>query len=163
MEAKNYEFDNLDLKILSLLIENGNMPYTEVAQQVHTSGGTVHVRMRKLEEIGIVKKMQLVVDYQKLGYDVTAYLGIYLNKSSQYRDVVQGLNEIPEIVECHYTTGNYSMFVKVICRDTRHLREVLSEKIQTIEGIQRTETLISLENSIDRPLKFWDDSATSAL
>ncbi len=107
--------------------------------------------------------MQLVVDYQKLEYDVTAYLGIYLNKSSQYRDVVQGLNEIPEIVECHYTTGNYSMFVKVICRDTRHLREVLSEKIQTIEGIQRTETLISLENSIDRPLKFWGDSATSVL
>ena len=87
-----------------------------------------------------------------MGYDISAFLGIYLNKSSLYEEVVQELKEIPEIVNAHYTTGNYSIFAKIVCRDTQHLRQVLHDNIQQIRGIQRTETFISLEESINRPI-----------
>jgi Lrp/AsnC family transcriptional regulator for asnA, asnC and gidA len=151
---KNLDIDNVDLKILSLLIEDANMPYTEVGKKVFVSGGTVHVRMRKMEEMGIVKGAQLNIDYAKIGWDITAFLGIYLDKSSLYSEVAKELMKIPEIVNIHYTTGNYSIFAKIICRDTQHLREVLHDKIQKVTGIQRTETFISLEESINRPLPF---------
>lgn len=151
---KNLDIDNLDLKILSLLIEDANMPYTEVGKKVFVSGGTVHVRMRKMEEMGIVKGAQLNIDYARIGWDITAFLGIYLDKSSLYSEVAKELMSIPEIVNIHYTTGNYSIFAKIICRDTQHLREVLHDKIQKVGGIQRTETFISLEESINRPLPF---------
>ncbi len=151
---KNFDIDNVDLKILSLLIEDANMPYTEVGKKVFVSGGTVHVRMRKMEEMGIVKGAQLNIDYAKIGWDITAFLGIYLDKSSLYSEVAKELLKIPEIVNIHYTTGNYSIFAKIICRDTQHLREVLHDKIQKVTGIQRTETFISLEESINRPLPF---------
>ncbi|MCL4153331.1 UNVERIFIED_CONTAM: hypothetical protein GTU68_019865 [Idotea baltica] len=147
------EVDDLDLKIITILIENARTPYTEIAKRLFVSGGTVHVRMKKLEKLGIVKKQQLIVDYGKLGYDITAFLGIFLTRSSEYGRVVNDLEKIPELVGVHYTTGNYSMFAKIICKDTQHLREVLHEKVQSIEGINRTETLISLEESINRPLK----------
>lgn len=153
MKVQNSEIDNLDLKILSILIDDAKTPYTEIAKRLFVSGGTIHVRMKKLEKLGVVAKQQLHVNYESLGYDVTAFLGIYLNRSSLYDDVISGLNKIPEVVGAHYTTGTYGMFVKIVCRDTNHLREVLHDKIQKIEGIQRTETLISLEESIDRPLQ----------
>jgi Lrp/AsnC family transcriptional regulator, regulator for asnA, asnC and gidA len=109
--------------------------------------------MRKLESMGIIKSVQLNVMPAKLGYDITAFLGVYLDKSSLYNDVVKELEKIPEIVDCHYLTGNYSMFLKIICRDTTHLKEVLHNKIQQITGIDRTETFISLEESINRPMQ----------
>ncbi|CAA9305855.1 MAG: Transcriptional regulator, AsnC family [uncultured Cytophagales bacterium] len=151
---KNFDIDNVDLKILSLLMQDANMPYTEVGKKVYVSGGTVHVRMRKMEEMGIVKGAQLNIDYAKIGWDITAFLGIYLDKSSLYNQVAEELRKIPEIVNIHYTTGNYSIFAKIICRDTQHLREVLHDKIQKVAGIQRTETFISLDESINRPLPF---------
>ncbi len=151
---KNFDIDNVDLKILSLLMQDANMPYTEVGKKVFVSGGTVHVRMRKMEEMGIVKGAQLNIDYAKIGWDITAFLGIYLDKSSLYNQVAEELRKIPEIVNIHYTTGNYSIFAKIICRDTQHLREVLHDKIQKVGGIQRTETFISLDESINRPLPF---------
>jgi len=151
---KNFDIDNVDLKILSLLMQDANMPYTEVGKKVYVSGGTVHVRMRKMEEMGIVKGAQLNIDYAKIGWDITAFLGIYLDKSSLYNQVAEELRKIPEIVNIHYTTGNYSIFAKIICRDTQHLREVLHDKIQKVGGIQRTETFISLDESINRPLPF---------
>ncbi len=151
---KNFDIDNVDLKILSLLMQDANMPYTEVGKKVFVSGGTVHVRMRKMEEMGIVKGAQLNIDYAKIGWDITAFLGIYLDKSSLYNQVAEELRKIPEIVNIHYTTGNYSIFAKIICRDTQHLREVLHDKIQKVAGIQRTETFISLDESINRPLPF---------
>ncbi len=110
---KNYDIDNVDLKILALLTEDAKMPYTEVAKKVFVSGGTVHVRMRKMEEMGIVKGTTLKMDYAKMGYDITAFLGIYLEKSSLYDDVIKKLVLIPEIVKIHYTTGNYNIFVKL--------------------------------------------------
>ncbi|WMJ73066.1 Lrp/AsnC ligand binding domain-containing protein [Cytophagaceae bacterium ABcell3] len=147
---KNLEIDNTDLKILSILMEDASIPYTEIAKKVFVSGGTVHVRMRKLEQMGIVKGTQLKIDPTALGYDITAFLGIYLEQSSWYDQALEGLKNIPEVVNVHYTTGNYSMFVKLICRDTNHLREILHDKIQKVPGIQRTETIISLEESINR-------------
>src|SRR5690606_141394 len=113
----------------------------------HVSGGTVHVRMHKMEELGIVKGNTLIIDYEKLGYDITAFIGIFLAKSALYDVVVEELKKIPEIINVHYTTGNYSMFAKLHCRDTRHLKDLLHDKIQGIEGIVRTDTMISLEES----------------
>ena len=103
--SKNYEIDNVDLKILNILMEDAKIPYTEVAKRVFVSGGTVHVRMKKLEEMGIVTGTTLKMDYSKLGYDVTCFLGIFLLQSSLYDSVVKSLKEIPEIVKIHYTTG----------------------------------------------------------
>jgi Lrp/AsnC family transcriptional regulator for asnA, asnC and gidA len=152
--SKNYDIDNVDLKILALLTEDAKMPYTEVAKKVFVSGGTVHVRMRKLEEMGIVQGTTLKMDYSKMGYDITAFLGIYLEKSSLYDQVIKKLYNIPEIVKVHYTTGNYNIFVKLHCRDTNHLKDVLHDKIQKVEGIERTETIISLEESLNRHVQF---------
>ncbi len=149
---KPADIDDLDREILSILMRNAKKPYTEIAKELYVSGGTIHVRMKKMEDLGIVKGYSLDVNYDKLGYDICAFLGIYLDKSSLYDDVAQELEKIPEIVEAYYTTGIYSVFVKIICRDTNHLRDVLHDKIQKIQGIQRTETFISLQGSIHRPV-----------
>ena len=147
---KKTDLDPLDYKILKILVEDANLPYTEIGQRLDVSGGTVHVRMKKMESMGIVKGAQLLIDYSKIGWDITAFLGIYLDKSSLYEDVAKQLEAIPEVVNIHYTTGIYSIFAKIICRDTQHLREVLHDKIQRVTGIQRTETFISLEESLIR-------------
>jgi len=154
--AKNYEIDNTDLKILEILTQDAKKPYTEVAKRVYVSQGTIHVRMNKMEEAGIVERTTLRLNYSKLGFDITAFIGIYLEKSALYEKVLEKLKEIREITNIHYTTGNYSMFVKIHCRDTNHLKEVLHEKMQQVEGIERTETMISLEESLDRNLKLTD-------
>jgi Lrp/AsnC family transcriptional regulator for asnA, asnC and gidA len=151
--SKNYKTDNTDLKILEILRDDARKPYSEVANKVHVSQGTVHVRMNKLEEAGIVERTTLKLNYTRLGYDITAFIGIYLEKSALYEQVLAKLKGIPEIINIHYTTGNYSMFVKIHCRDTNHLKEVLHEKMQQVEGIERTETMISLEESLDRNLQ----------
>lgn len=149
---KNLEIDNTDLKILQILAEDASVPYTEIAQRVFVSDGTVHVRMKKLKEMGVVKGSQLIIDYAALGWDVTAFVGIYLEKSSQYEPVVEALRAISEIINLNYTTGAYSIFAKLVCRDTKQLMEILHGKVQNIVGIQRTETFISLEEPINRHL-----------
>jgi len=154
--SKNYEIDNTDLKILEILTNDAKKPYTEVAKKVYVSQGTIHVRMNKMEEAGIVERTTLRLNYSKLGYDITAFIGIYLQKSALYEKVLNELKKIQEITNIHYTTGNYSMFVKIHCRDTNHLKEVLHDKMQQVEGIERTETMISLEESLDRNLKLTE-------
>lgn len=151
--SRNFEIDNTDLRILEILMQDAKRPYTEVAKRVNVSQGTVHVRMNKMEDAGILEKTTLKINYTKLGYDITAFIGIYLEKSALYDVVLAKLRNIPEITNIHYTTGNYSMFVKIHCRDTNHLKEVLHDKMQQVEGIERTETMISLEESLDRNLK----------
>ncbi len=146
------DIDEVDKQILSILMKDAKTPYTDIAKNIHVSGGTVHVRMRKLEQLGVVTGASLSIDYTKLGYDISAFLGIYLDKSSLYDEVADELKKIPEVVEAHYTTGLYSIFAKVICRDTSHLKAVLHDKIQKIGGIQRTETFITLQESINRPI-----------
>ena len=147
---QNYTVDKTDLKILEILIQDAKKPFTEVAKKVFVSQGTVHVRMNKMQEAGIVEKTTLKINYTKLGFDITAFIGIYLEKSALYEKVLEKLKQIPEVTNIHYTTGNYSMFVKIHCRDTNHLKEVLHDKMQQVEGIERTETMISLEESLDR-------------
>ncbi len=151
--ALNYEIDNIDIQILNTLMENAFTPYTEIGKKLFISAGTVHVRMNKLEKLGIVKPPQLQLDLTKLGMDVTAFIGIYLVRSDMYDKVVNQLKKIDEVLSCNYTTGNYSLFLKIVCKDTQHLRVVLHDKIQKIDGISRTETLISLEESFNRPMQ----------
>src|SRR5690606_24474007 len=150
--TKIHELDHLDRQILSILMADAKIPYTDIAKQLNVSGGTVHVRMKKLEETGIVEGARLKVDESKLGYDIISFIGIFLEKSSLYEQVINSLIKIPEVVNAYYTTGNYSIFTKVVCKDTNDLRVILGEKIQSIPGIQRTETLIALEERIDRPI-----------
>ncbi len=148
----NYEIDNLDRQILKLLMQEVTRAYTDIAKELNVSGGTIHVRMKKMTEMGVVKGAQLLVNPSAVGFDICAFIGVYLEKGSEYKDAVEQMRLIPEIVELHYTTGSYSMFAKIICRDTKHLREVLNEKLQTVPGVERTETLISLEESISRQI-----------
>jgi Lrp/AsnC family transcriptional regulator for asnA, asnC and gidA len=151
-KASNYEIDKLDREIISEFIKDGSIPYSDVAKKLIVSGGTIHVRMNRLAELGIVKGTELKLDYQKLGYDITAFIGIYLEKGSLYNKVAEELKKINEVAELHYTTGSYSMFAKLVCKNTHNLRDVLNEKVQSIKGIERTETFISLEESIKRQL-----------
>lgn len=147
---EDYKIDNVDRKILSFLQKDAMMPYSEIGHRILMSGGTVHVRMKNLKESGLVKGSTVVLDYSKLGYDLTAFAGVYLDKGSSYEKVIKKLERIPEVTEAYYTTGVYSVFIKLVCRNTEHLRQVLNEKIQPIEGLSRTETIISLEESIKR-------------
>ncbi|MDX1911477.1 MAG: Lrp/AsnC ligand binding domain-containing protein [Saprospiraceae bacterium] len=149
--------DKLDRQILAKLVEDGKLPYTDIAKQLFVSSGTIHVRMKKMEEMGIVKGSSLVLDFHRLGYDVTAFVGIFLEKSQLFESVVAQLEQVPEVVEASHTTGMYSLFCKIVCKDTNHLRQVLQDKIQKISGIQRTETLVSLEEKIQRSVNFLAD------
>lgn len=148
-----YEPDRTDRLILNSLMEDAKTTYTKIAQMIPVSDGTVHVRMKKMEQLGVVTGSRLIVDYSALGYDLTAYIGIYLEKGSVYKDVIAQLEKVPEIVEAHYITGAYSIFCKLICQNTEHLRTILNDQVQAIDGVRRTETFISLENSIHRSLK----------
>lgn len=153
-----HNLDHVDLQIIALMLEDAKTSYADIGQQLFVSGGTVHVRLKKLMEMGIITGSSLKVDYSKLGFDIIAFIGIFLEKSQYYNTVIQELEAIPEIVSAHYTTGNYSIFARIMCRDTDHLREILSTKVQVIEGIQRTETFISLEESINRPPEVYKES-----
>lgn len=146
----NYQLDKTDRQILNILMRDATVPYTQIADELLVSPGTIHVRMKKMQEAGIVAGSHFEINPAKAGYDVCAFIGVFLDKGSEYHDAVAKMKKIPEIVEMHYTTGIYSCFAKIICRDTQHLREVLNEKIQPIKGVQRTETFISLEQSIKR-------------
>ncbi|MCS6832784.1 MAG: Lrp/AsnC ligand binding domain-containing protein [Flammeovirgaceae bacterium] len=157
MLDKNLEIDNIDIKILAELMKDAKTPYTEIAERIFVSGGTVHVRMKKMERLGIVLGSSLNLNLSKLGYDITAFLGIYLEKSSLYDKVASELEKIPEVLTINYTTGAYSIFARIVCRDTNHLREVLHDKIQHVPGVARTETFISLEERINRPIRLEID------
>lgn len=149
MSAK-LNLDKLDLDIIQALMEDAEISYADLGKKLFVSGGTIHVRIKKLEEHKVVIGRKLAVDLKSLGYDVIAFIGIYLEKSSLYDTVAKDLKQIPEIVRVNYTTGNYSMFAEVVCKDIQQLRLVLHDKLQNIKGIERTETLISLEESFSR-------------
>jgi Lrp/AsnC family transcriptional regulator for asnA, asnC and gidA len=142
--------DKLDFQIIQEMMENAGISYADLGKKLFVSGGTIHVRIKKLEEIGVVKGTRLNVDLKQLGYDVIAFIGIYLEKSSLYDIVAKELRKIPEIVRLNYTTGNYSMFAEIVCKDIQQLRFVLHDELQKIKGIERTETFISLEESFCR-------------
>ncbi|MBS5305680.1 Lrp/AsnC ligand binding domain-containing protein [Clostridium tertium] len=145
-----YQLDELDLQILDLLIKDCRTPYLEIARICHVSGGTIHVRMKKMEELGIIKGTRILLNLPKLGYDVCCFVGIYVDKTSSFDSVFNELSRIKEVVELHLTTGDYSIFAKVVCRNITDLQDILLNKINTINGIQRTDTIISLDQPIDR-------------
>ncbi|MFK7971950.1 MAG: Lrp/AsnC ligand binding domain-containing protein [Bacteroidia bacterium] len=144
------QLDKLDRTILEALMKDARMPYLEISRMCGVSGATVHLRVQKLEKMGLIQGSRLMVDYKKLGLGVRAFLGLYLDQVDNYDDIFKRLEEVPEVVECHFTTGTYAMFVKVLCRDTNHLRDVLIEKIQNIPNVRRTETFISLQETVNK-------------
>ena len=146
----NIQLDELDLQILSILIKDCRTPYLEIARICHVSGGTIHVRMKKMEDMKIIKGSRIVLDLPKLGYDVCCFVGIYVDKASSFQSVFEEMKKIPEVVELHLTTGNYSMFAKVIAKNIADLQSTLLNKINNISDIARTDTLISLSQPIDR-------------
>ena len=142
--------DKLDFQIIQEMMEDAEISYADLGKKLFVSGGTIHVRIKKLEELKVVKGKRLSVDLKSLGYDVIAFIGVYLEKSSLYDSVARELKKIPQIVRLNYTTGNYSMFAEIVCKDIQELRFVLHDELQKIKGIERTETFISLEESLDR-------------
>ncbi len=160
--AQKLNLDKLDLQIIQEMMTDAEISYADLGKKLFVSGGTIHVRIKKLEEAGIVKGTRLSVELKLLGYDVIAFIGIYLEKSSLYDVVAKELHRIPEIVRLNYTTGNYSMFAEVICRDINQLRYVLHDQLQKIKGIERTETLISLEESFSRNAQVYSDNQKGA-
>jgi Lrp/AsnC family transcriptional regulator for asnA, asnC and gidA len=148
--AGKLNLDKLDLQIIAAMMEDAGISYADLGKRLFVSGGTIHVRIKKLQEYGIVKGTKLSVDLKQLGYDITAFIGIFLEKSSLYDAVAKDLKKIPEIVRLNYTTGNYSMFLEIVCKDINQLRRVLHDELQKIKGIERTETFISLEESFNR-------------
>ena len=146
----NNHLDELDLQILDLLVKDCRTPYLEIARICHVSGGTIHVRMKKMEDMGIIKGSRIILNLPKLGYDVCCFVGIYVGKTSSFNAVFDEMSTINEVVELHLTTGNYSMFAKIVCTNISDLQDVLLNKINNITGIQRTDTFVSLSQPIDR-------------
>lgn len=147
-----FQIDSLDQKILSIIKDNARVPFLEVARSCQISGAAVHQRVQRLIRIGVIRGTQFNLDPKMLGYHTCAFMGIFLERASMYQDVVNELEKIPEVTECHYIMGNYSIFIKVYARDNEHLKSILLEKLQVIKGITRTETLISLEQTLDRQI-----------
>ena len=148
--SPNGHLDELDLQILELLIKDCRTPYLEIARICHVSGGTIHVRMKKMEDMGIIKGSRIVLNLPKLGYDVCCFVGIYVDKTSSFNSVFNQMAHIKEVVELHLTTGDYSMFAKIVCKNISDLQDVLLNKINNIDGISRTDTFVSLSQPIDR-------------
>jgi Lrp/AsnC family transcriptional regulator, regulator for asnA, asnC and gidA len=148
--ADKLNLDKLDFQIIQAMMDDANISYADLGKKLFVSGGTIHVRIKKLQELGIVRGTKLQINHKILGYDVIAFIGIYLEKSSLYDNVATQLKKIPEIIRLNYTTGNYSMFAEVICKDIGQLKFVLHDELQKIKGIERTDTIISLEESFSR-------------
>lgn len=147
------QLDELDRDILNVLLKQAKTPYAELAKMFGVSAGTIHVRVEKMRQSGVITGTHIVVDPRKLGFDVCCFIGIILKSARDYPAALQKLEALDEVVEAWYTTGHYSVFIKVMCRSIDALQHVLVNKIQTIDEIQSTETLISLQNPIDRPIK----------
>ena len=142
------KLDEIDHQILDMLIDNTRIPFTDIAKKLLISAGTVHVRVKKMEEAGIIRGSSLTLDYKKLGYSFIAYVGVYLNNTSQTKFVLERINDIPFVTVAHITTGKFNIFCKIRARSTEHAKEIIF-MLDDIEGVYRTETMISLEESIN--------------
>ena len=146
------KLDGIDKKILKMLMENSRRPILEIAKNIGISGAAIHQRLRKLEKNDLIIGSSIKVNTKILGYTTMAFIGIFLDRATNNKTVVNELKEIKEILECHYTTGDWSVLAKLICKDNEDLMEILTKKIQTIKGVARTETYISLEQQINRQI-----------
>ena len=152
------EIDGIYKEILRDLMEDARKPILQIANKIGISGAAIHQRLRKLEQAGVISGSKFIVDTKVLGYSTMAFIGIYLEKASSNPEVVKELKKIPEVLECHYTTGNWSILIKLICRDNEHLMQLLNKKIQPIDGVSRTETYISLEQQIERQIQLSEQN-----
>lgn len=143
-----FKLDKTDHKILDMLIENSRVPFTDIAKILEMSAGTVHVRVRKMEDAGLITGSSLTIDYQKLGYSFIAFVGIFLNKTSETQFVLERIIEIPYVTVVNVTTGKFNLFCKIRAKDTGQAKDIIYQ-IDDIEGVTRTETMISLEESIN--------------
>ena len=143
--------DQLDKKILRLIAEDARIPFLEVARECNVSGAAIHQRIQKLTNMGVLKGSQFIIDPEKIGYETCAYVGLYLKNPEDFDNVVDALKTIPEVVECHYTTCEYDLFIKIYAYNNHHLLNIIHDKLQPL-GLSRSETLISFKAIIDRPL-----------
>ena len=148
----NIQIDSLDKKILALITKNARIPFLEVARECKVSGAAIHQRIQRLLNIGVIKGSEFIINPAKIGYHTCAFIGIFLKKASLFDNVAQMLEEIPQVVECHYTTGQYAIFVKIYAQSNEHLKRILHDKLQAIPGIASTETIISLDEVFKRQL-----------
>lgn len=146
----NYQIDQTDQKILSFLVKNARMPFLEIARECGVSGAAIHQRVKKMENMGIITGSRLLVKPQALGLNVCAFVGMSLSQANKFNEVVESLRKLPEIVECHFITGTHSLLIKLYCFDNDHLMKTLLDNIQNIPGVEKTETWVSLEQTIER-------------
>lgn len=151
----HYKLDSLDKKIIELVLKDARIPFLEVARECKVSGAAIHQRIQKLTNLGILKGSQYIVDPEKIGYETCAYIGLYLKDPERFDEVVEALRDIPEVVECHYTTGGFDMFIKIYAYNNHHLLNVIHDKLQPL-GLSRSETIISFNEAISRPIAIMD-------
>lgn len=154
--STNFKVDSIDQKILTSLVKNARMPFLEIARECGVSGAAIHQRVRKMEDAGIIVGSQLIVKPKALGYDICTFVGIELAQSNLYNPVIEALKQVPEVVECHFITGKFSILIKLYCRDNDHLMEILINTLQNIPGVVRTESMISLDQAFERQVYVKD-------
>ena len=150
---QSIKIDGIDKMILRELMQDARTPILKIAREVGISGAAIHQRLRKLESSELISGSKFIINSKVLGYTTMAFIGIFLEKAVSNPQAVKQLKKIPEVIECHYTTGNWSILIKVLCKDNEHLMNLLNKEIQSIKGVSRTETFISLEQQIDRQIK----------
>ena len=152
-----HHIDRLDKKILQLISQDARIPFLEVARECNVSGAAIHQRIQKLRNLGIIKGSEFVIDTYKVGFQTCAYIGITLSNVKSFAYVAEELKKIPEVVECHYATGKYSMFIKIYARDNRHLLQIILEHLTLIDGVGHTETFqLSLDEIFNRQLSVFE-------
>lgn len=151
------QLDNLDIKILQMLSDNARKPFLEIARECNVSGAAIHQRMAKLQAMGVIKGTETLIEPGMIGYETCAYMGFFLRDPSTFKEVVAKLRDIPEVVECHFTTGQYDIFIKLYARNNDHLLHLIHEKLQNL-GLSRTESLISFKEVFKRPLPITSEN-----
>lgn len=150
-----HQLDQLDEQILKLIAPNARIPFLEVARACNVSGAAIHQRIQKLTNLGVIQGSEFIIDPEKVGYETCAYIGLYLKNPESFEEVVKALERIPEVVECHYTTGQYDMFIKIYAKNNHHLLSIIHDKLQPL-GLSRTETLISFHEAFKRQMPIND-------
>lgn len=153
INSHKVEIDGIDKEILRELMTDARKPILQIAKNVGISGAAIHQRLKKLEQSKVIIGSKFVVDHAILGFNTMAFVGVYLDRAARNAEAIRELKKIPEVLECHYTTGNWSILIKIICLNNQHLMQLLNTKIQAIDGVSRTETFISLDQQIDRQIQ----------
>ncbi len=154
-EDMAHQLDSLDKKILKMISEDARIPFLEVARACNVSGAAIHQRIQKLSSLGVIKGSQFIIDPEKIGYETCAYIGLYLKDPGTFDRVVEELKKIPEVVECHYTTGGYDLFIKLFARNNHDLLTIIHDRLQPL-GLSRSETIVAFNAVIDRQLPVRD-------